>query len=186
MVVKSGTFNLLSFVVLLYISSCNPYKVESRITNNEKRNMKKKKEMAIIGWREWVSLPDLGVEEIKVKVDTGAKTSSLHAFDIKKYKRDGKEFIKFSIHPNQDSSKNVKICRARILEYRKVKSSNGQSELRPVILTNLELLGEKWPIEITLTNRDEMGFRMLLGRASIKNKFLVNVGKSFYSKKLNK
>ena len=141
------------------------------------------KEIKIIGWREWISLPELDIKEIKAKVDTGARTSSLHAFDIEKYKRDGKEFVKFKVHPDQDNSKKVITCRAKILEYRKVKSSNGQSELRPVILTSAHLLGEKWPIEITLTNRDEMGFRMLLGRASIKNKFLVNVGKSFYSKK---
>jgi hypothetical protein len=147
--------------------------------------MKNKKELQIIGWREWISLPDLDITQIKVKVDTGARTSSLHAFDIEKYKRDGKEYVKFKVHPDQENSKRVIACRSKVLEYRKVKSSNGQSELRPVILTNAHLLGEKWPIEITLTNRDEMGFRMLLGRASIKNKFLVNFGKSFYSKKIN-
>lgn len=147
--------------------------------------MKKKKEIKIIGWREWITLSKLGIKNIKVKVDTGARTSSLHAFDIEKYKRSGKEYVKFKVHPDQDSSKKVVTCKSEVLEYRKVKSSNGQSELRPVILTEVELLGEKWPIEITLTNRDEMGFRMLLGRASIKNKFLVNAGKSFYSKQLN-
>ena len=115
-----------------------------------------KKELKVIGWREWLSLPDLGIKEIKTKV-----------------------------HPEQDNSKKTISCKSQILEYRKVKSSNGQSELRPVILTTVKLLDEEWPIEITLTNRDEMGFRMLLGRASIKNKFLVNVGKSFYSKKIN-
>ena len=140
--------------------------------------------MEVIGWREWVSLPDLDIEKIKVKVDTGAKTSSLHAFDLEKYTRNGNEYVKFKVHPDQDSVKEVITCRSRILEYRKVKSSNGLSELRPVILTNITLLGKKWLVEITLTNRDEMGFRMLLGRDSIKNIFLVNVGKSFYSKKI--
>jgi hypothetical protein len=145
-----------------------------------------KREMDIIGWREWISLPDLEIKEIKVKVDTGAKTSSLHAFDLEKYKRNGKEYVKFKVHPDQDSVKEIVTCRAQILEYRKVKSSNGHSELRPVILTNVVLLGREWLIEITLTNRDAMGFRMLLGRDSIKYKFLVNVGKSFYSKKISK
>jgi hypothetical protein len=145
-----------------------------------------KREMDIIGWREWISLPDLEIKEIKVKVDTGAKTSSLHAFDLEKYKRNGKEYVKFKVHPDQDSVKEIVTCRAQILEYRKVKSSNGHSELRPVILTNVVLLGQEWLIEITLTNRDAMGFRMLLGRDSIKYKFLVNVGKSFYSKKISK
>ncbi len=142
----------------------------------------KEKNLKIIGWREWVSLPELKIDQIKVKVDTGARTSSLHAFDVQFYKRFGQEYVKFKVHPNQHDSKKTISCNAKVLEYRKVKSSNGQSELRPVIETLVELLDEKWPIEITLTNRDEMGFRMLLGRASFKNKFLVNVGKSFYSK----
>jgi hypothetical protein len=149
--------------------------------------MKKlKKEMQVIGWREWLTLDELDISEIKAKVDTGARTSSLHAFDVESYTRNGKEFVKFKVHPDQDSTKNTVTCRAKILEYRKVKSSNGQSELRPVIVTNVELLGEKWPIEITLTNRDAMGFRMLLGRASIKGKFLVDTGKSYYCKALLK
>ncbi|MFT6631283.1 MAG: hypothetical protein ACJAS4_001232 [Bacteriovoracaceae bacterium] len=147
--------------------------------------MKKiKKEMQIIGWREWLTLDELDIPQIKAKVDTGARTSSLHAFDVESYTRNGKEFVKFKVHPDQDSTKNTVTCRAKILEYRKVRSSNGQSELRPVIVTNVELLGEKWPIEITLTNRDAMGFRMLLGRASIKGKFLVDTGKSYYCKAL--
>lgn len=120
---------------------------------------------------------------IKAKVDTGARTSSLHAYDLETYKRSGHEFIKFKVHPNQKDSHKVIKCHARVLEYRSVKSLNGKSERRPVILTEVELRGERWPIEITLTNRDEMGFRMLLGRASMKNRFLVNPGKSFYSKK---
>ena len=143
-----------------------------------------KKEMQIIGWREWLTLDELDIPLIKAKVDTGARTSSLHAFDVESYSRNGKEFVKFKVHPDQDSTKNIVTCRAKILEYRKVRSSNGQSELRPVIVTNVELLGEKWPIEITLTNRDAMGFRMLLGRASIKGKFLVDTGKSYYCKAL--
>ena len=146
-------------------------------------NKRKKKELKIIGWRERVALPNLGIKAIKAKVDTGARTSSLHAYDIETYKRDGNEYIKFKVHPDQDSSKKTVTCRSKILEYRKVKSSNGHSELRPVILTTIQLLEEEWPIEITLTNRDEMGFRMLLGRASIRNRFWVNPGKSFYSKK---
>lgn len=147
------------------------------------KKVRKEKELKVIGWREWVSLPGLKIPRIKVKVDTGARTSALHAFDIEKYRRDGKDFVKFKVYPGQDNSKNSILCRSRVLEYRKIKSSNGQTELRPVILTNIELLGETWATEVTLTNRDEMGFRMLLGRASIRNRFLVNSGKSFYSKK---
>lgn len=142
-----------------------------------------KKELKKIGWREWVSLPDLGIKSIKAKVDTGARTSSLHAFDMKVYTRAGKEYVKFEVHPDQRSSKKTIQCHAKILEYRKVKSSNGQSELRPVILTPAVLLDDEWPIEITLTNRDEMGFRMLLGRESFRNRFLVDAGTSYYGKR---
>lgn len=143
----------------------------------------KSKNLKIIGWREIVSLPDLGIAKIKAKVDTGARTSSLHAFNIVKYTKSGKEYIRFDLHPEL---KNSISCHAKVLEYRKVKSSNGQSELRPVILTSIELLNEAWIIEITLTNRDTMGFPMLLGRASFRGRFLVNAGNSYYSKRATK
>ena len=141
-----------------------------------------KKQLSVIGWREWLSLPDLGIDKIKAKVDTGARTSSLHAFNLKFYKKGSKNYVSFEVHPDQKNSKKTIICHSEILEHRKVKSSNGQTELRPVIVTNLSLMGEVWPIEVTLTNRDEMGFRMLLGRASFKGKFLVDAEKSFYNK----
>lgn len=146
----------------------------------------KRKELKIIGWREWVSLTDLDIDMIKAKVDSGARTSSLHAFDIEIYKRGENKFVKFSIHPDQKSEKKEKECRSKILEFRKVKSSNGQVELRPVILTKVKLLDEVWEVEMTLTNRDEMGFRMLLGRESIRKKFLIDTGKSFYGNKKKK
>ena len=143
----------------------------------------KSKEKLIIGWREWLELPDLKIKKVKAKVDTGARTSSLHATDLKIYKRSGQEFISFTVHPEQKSTKKAIRCQSKVLEYRKVKSSNGKSELRPVILTKVILLGQEWPIELTLTNRDEMGFRMLLGRESIRKKFLVDPGNSFFGKK---
>lgn len=148
--------------------------------------MKKAKVLKTVGWREWLSLPDLGIKRIKAKVDTGARTSSLHAFDIEYYQRGKSEFVKFTIHPEQKTSKNEKVCRAKVLEFRKVKSSNGQTEVRPVILTTVKVLDEVFEIEITLTNRDEMGFRMLLGRESLRKRFLVDAGKSYYSKELKK
>ena len=146
----------------------------------------KRKELKLIGWREWVSLPDLGIERTKAKVDTGARTSSLHAFDMKIYTRAGKDFVKFNFQAEQDSAAKTINCKAKVIDYRNVKSSNGQVERRPVILTTIRLLEEKWLTEITLTNRDEMGFRMLFGRASIKNKFLVDAGKSFYGNRKKK
>ena len=145
-----------------------------------------KKQLPIIGWREWISLPELKIEKIKAKVDTGARTSSLHAFDMKMYKRGKSDYVKFTVHPRQRSSLGEIECKAKVLEYRKIKSSNGQSELRPVILTKVSLLDEIWEVEMTLTNRDEMGFRMLLGRESVRKRFLIDTGKSYYGKKLEK
>lgn len=143
----------------------------------------KKKDLKIIGWREEIGLPDLGVKKIKAKVDSGARTSSLHAFNVEIYKRGSNEYVKFSVNPEQKSNKNEIECRAKVLEFRKVKSSNGHTELRPVILTSVVLMGEKWEVEMTLTNRDEMGFRMLLGRESIRKKFLIDTGNSFFGMK---
>lgn len=139
--------------------------------------------MEIIGWREWVHLPDLGVQWIKAKIDTGARTSSLHAFDLEISKRGRYDYASFTIHPQQRSTGLSLQCRTKIFEYRQVKSSSGHTSLRPVILTTVQLLGLTWPIEITLANRDEMGFRLLLGREAYKNKFLIDPGKSFYSAK---
>lgn len=143
--------------------------------------MSEKKKL-IIGWREWVKLPDLEINKIKVKVDTGARTSSIHADNLKFYHRGDKEFVKFDICPEQKNNKKVISCHAQVVDYRRVKSSNGQTEKRPVISTSIELFDKKWNIEITLTNRDEMGFRMLLGRTSFQGKFIVDVSKSFVSK----
>ena len=144
----------------------------------------KKPSKQVIGWREWVSLPDLPISRIKAKVDTGARSSSLHAFDMEIHRDSGIDYITFKVYPEQRSRKNVALCRAEIIEFRKVKSSNGRSENRPVIVSNLEMLGKIWPIELTLTNRVEMGFRMLLGRESFRNRFLVDAGHSYYGQKL--
>jgi hypothetical protein len=143
----------------------------------------KLKPLRTIGWREWVKLPDLGIKEIKAKIDTGARSSSLNASDMRFYKKKGKDFVKFTVHPVQRSKKGGIECNAEILEFKKIKSSNGQIELRPVINTTIELMDVSWLIEFTLTNRDEMGFRMLLGRAGFRRKFLVDAGKSYFNGK---
>lgn len=135
--------------------------------------------LQVIGWREWLVLPDLGIKKIKAKVDTGARSSCLHAYDLAIHRKGGREYIEFRVHPLQRNSKKTQLCHARVVDYRKVTSSNGKSELRPVILTTVQLAGQSWPIEITLTNRDEMGFRMLLGRESIKKRFVVDVAHSY-------
>lgn len=135
----------------------------------------------VIGWREWVELPDLGIRKVKAKIDTGARSSSLHAFDVKTIERDGKQFARFKVHPLQRNSKKTVVCEAEILEFRMVKSSTGHAQKRPVILTTVEALGEEWTIELTLANRDDMGFRMLLGREAVRGRFLVDAGNSFFS-----
>ncbi len=136
--------------------------------------------VSTIGWREWLALPDLGIEKIKVKVDTGARSSSLHAFNITCFKKRKIEYVRFEVHPLQRSSRGAMEVEAEILDERSVRSSSGVASLRPVIQTDIEFMGERWPIELTLAGRDEMGFRMLLGREAIRNRFLVDAGKSFY------
>lgn len=142
--------------------------------------------MKIIGWREWVSLPELGIKNIKAKVDTGARSSSLHAYDVEIFKKGSKDYVRFKVHPEQRLTKKTVKCEHQVLEFRGIRSSNGHVEMRPVIVTNVRLLGEDWPIEVTLTNRDEMGFRMLLGRQSFREKFLVDAGQSYYGEKAEK
>jgi hypothetical protein len=137
------------------------------------------KERPAIGWREWVALPDLGVERIKVKVDTGARTSALHAFDVRVDETADPPRVRFKVHPIQRSTGETVTCEAPLVERRWVRSSNGKRERRPVIVTALGLLGERWPIEVTLTSRDMMGFRMLLGRQAIRRRVVVNPGRSF-------
>ena len=132
-----------------------------------------------IGWREWVALPTLGIGAIKAKVDTGARSSSLHAIEIRKLWRDGKLVVRFKIHPNQRDAQTTIVAEADVLEYRSVKSSGGHETHRPVIRTDVELMGRRWPVELTLVSRDAMGFRMLLGRQAIRGRFLVDSEHSY-------
>ncbi len=150
-----------------------------------KTNMVKRRTstLPIIGWREWVGLTDFGIKAIKVKVDTGARSSSLHAFDLQIFERNGVEWVRFRIHPIQRKSTKTVEAEAAVLEFRSVRSSSGKATTRPVIVTNIELLGITWPIELTLASRDEMGFRMLLGREAFRQRFLVDAGKSYYGGK---
>jgi len=139
--------------------------------------------LPVIGWREWVGLPDFGIKTIKVKVDTGARSSSLHAFDLHVFERAGATWVRFHVHPVQRSSNKTVEAEARVLEFRSVRSSSGIALMRPVIVTNVTLLGITWSVELTLASRDEMGFRMLLGREAFRRRFLVDAGKSYYGGK---
>ena len=129
----------------------------------------------IIGWREWVVLPELGIPGIKAKVDTGAKTSALHTFNVEVVEKDGREYARFLVHPDQQRDDLVLSCEAPVIDKRPVRDSGGHVEDRYVIETLFELGGKRMPIEITLTNRDDMLFRMLLGRSAlVKAGFTVN------------
>lgn len=141
--------------------------------------VKEQTSTAIIGWREWIGLPELGVPAIKAKIDTGANTSSLHAFEIERFHRRGQEYVRFQIHPLQRSVRKCVPAEALLLEMRRVKSSNGQQSERPVIATEIQIFDQCWTIELTLANRDQMGFRMLLGREALRGRFLVDVGDSY-------
>lgn len=133
----------------------------------------------ILGWREWVALPDLGIAAIKAKIDTGARSSALHAFAVETFSQGGKEKIRFKIHPQQRDTTQTTIAEADLLDRRQVRNSGGRAELRYTILTPVKIGEMRWSIELTLTDRDAMGFRMLLGRQAIRGRFCVDPGRSF-------
>lgn len=146
--------------------------------------MKKKEDIEdqskmIIGWREWISLPDLSIPAIKAKIDTGARTSAIHVFDLEEFETKGRQMVRFGIHPLRKNNAITYWCEAPVLERKNVKNSGGRSEKRYVIQTNAQIGDLSWPINITLTNRDLMMFRMLLGRTALENHFLINPGSSY-------
>ncbi|MGM0556668.1 MAG: ATP-dependent zinc protease [Myxococcota bacterium] len=137
---------------------------------------------AIIGWREWIALPELGIERIKAKVDTGARSSALHAIRIEEFERDGDDWVRFQVHPKQRDASETVACEYPVHDRRSVRSSVGHQQNRIVIRPKVEVMGRAFPIDLTLTNRDAMGFRMLLGREATRGRFLVDPGASFLAK----
>lgn len=133
----------------------------------------------LIGWREWVRLPDVSPVAVKAKIDTGARTSTLHAFNLKLSDRDGVPWVEFEIHPLQRSRAERRTVELPVKSFKKVRSSTGQVETRPVVRTRLRLGKKTFAIDLTLTSRDEMGFRMLVGRTAIRRRFWVDPGRSF-------
>lgn len=133
----------------------------------------------MLGWREWVGLPDLGVDWLKAKVDTGAQTSSLHAFALQRFVRDGEDWVRFEVHPWQRSSLDPRVVELPVHDRRPVKSSSGHVEERVVVRVGLRLLDTVLPAEVTLTRRDSMGFRMLVGREVLRRGFLVDSSASY-------
>jgi hypothetical protein len=133
----------------------------------------------VLGWREWVALPELGIDAIKAKIDTGARTSALHAYRITVFEDDGRRRVRFAVRPVQRRKQPEVECIADVIDERMVTSSSGHRERRLVIRTPLDVGGRTWPIEITLTDRDEMSFRMLLGRQALRRRVLIDPGRSF-------
>lgn len=134
---------------------------------------------ATIGWREWAALPDLDVAWIKTKIDTGARSSALHAFDLDRFQRGGRPWVRFEIHPWQRSDHDAIEVEAAVTDTRTVRSSNGVSERRPVITTTVRLGDRDLAVDLTLTRRDQMGFRLLIGRQALRGRYLVDPERSF-------
>ncbi|QKE84366.1 ATP-dependent zinc protease [Arthrobacter sp. NEB 688] len=133
----------------------------------------------LAGWREWVSLPTIGVPWVKAKLDTGARSSSIHAFDLEDLERDGERWARFRLQPWQRSDADAVRCECPVLDVREVRSSSGHSEERLVVAMDLVLMGRTVAAEMTLANRDEMGFRMLVGREALRQGFAVDPGRSY-------
>jgi hypothetical protein len=136
-------------------------------------------ERPVIGWREWVRLPALLKIPVKTKIDSGARTSSIHSFGSRRFSDAGAPHVEFILHPLQYRESPEIVCTAAIKDERWVRSSNGEREFRLVIETEAKLGDIVWPIELTLADRDVMGFRMLLGREAIRRRFLIDPGRSF-------
>lgn len=151
---------------------------------DNKTSPKQPDQQVTLGWREWISLPDLGIYKIKAKVDTGARTSALHAYFVEPYKEKGAQQVRFGIHPIQGDTETSIICTALVMDKREVTDSGGHRETRYIIETTAEIGLTQCKIEMSLTNRDTMKFRMLLGRTALAGQFNVDPELSYCSGKL--
>lgn len=132
-----------------------------------------------VGWREWVTLPDIAVPWIKAKLDTGARSSAIHAFDLVESHRDGQLWVQYAVHPWQGSDADPVTVESPVIDHREVRSSSGHSEERLVVPTRVTLAGRTITVQMTLSRRDEMGFRMLLGREALRQGFWIDPSRSY-------
>ena len=142
-----------------------------------------KQQLAELGWREYIAIPEFGILKIKAKVDTGARTSCIHAFSVTKFEKDKEVWVRFGVHPNQKDKATEVWCEAPVSDYREVTDSGGHSEMRYVIISKLVIGEHEFDTELTLTNRDSMRFRMLLGRTAMSDRFVVNPAASYSQSK---
>jgi hypothetical protein len=138
-----------------------------------------------LGWREWIGFPDLNIDIIKAKIDTGARTSALHAFRVVPFTRAAQQWVRFSIHPVQRDTDTVVECEAPVKDQRTVRDSGGHEELRYVIEVLIKIGEDQFLAEVTLTDRDTMVFRVLLGRTALRGKYVIHPGKSYMQSKRN-
>ena len=131
------------------------------------------------GWREWVALPEIGVSWVKVQIDPGAQTSALHATQVEEFTRDGADWVRFTVHPWQDSELDEVVVERPVHDRRTVRSSSGHSQDRFVVQMDVTLCGRTIPAEVTLTSREEMVFRMLIGREVLRQGFVVDSAASY-------
>lgn len=136
----------------------------------------------IVGWREWVALPELGIPSIKAKIDSGARTSCLHTAEYEIFDKDGKDWVRFTIHPIKRHNEVEAHAEAPVADYRIVRDSGGHEEKRPFIRTTLKVGKTEWPIEVSLSNRENMKFRMLLGRTGMARRIVIDCSKSYLTK----
>ncbi|MEW5815549.1 MAG: RimK/LysX family protein [Spirochaetota bacterium] len=155
-------------------------RAENYVVNN---SFQRRNSLLVLGWRELISLPDLKIPAIKAKIDTGARTSCLHAFDIEPFLENGRLKVRFLICPFQKRRDRAINCCTDVTDRRAVKDSGGHWQLRYVISTTLLISGRKWLIEVALTDREEMKFRMLIGRNALKEHVIIDPSKSYVTRK---
>jgi hypothetical protein len=140
---------------------------------------RRKSSPRLVGWREWAALPDLGIPRIKAKLDTGAQTSAIHAWNVSPFDAGDQTWVRFELHPQQRGRQDTVECEAPVVDQRTIINSGGHRERRYIIETSIRFGNEAWPIELGLTDRDEMGFRLLIGRAAMRGRLIVDPDSSF-------